>query len=254
MSAPRVVKVGGSALADPGWLEAFATRAAAAQTPLLLVHGGGPEISALSAALGLPVTWHEGRRVTTPAVLDVAAMVLTGLVNKRLVAALLRAGVDAIGLSGVDGGLVRATLAHDGALGRVGRVSEVRATLLQRLGAAGHAVVLSPISLGADGSALNVNADDVAAAVAVALGAPELLFLTDVAGVRIGGAVVRSLSEGDAAALIASGAATGGMAVKLAAACSALAAGVSAVRIGGLEALTSASAGTVLRGTLEAVA
>ncbi|HSJ16147.1 MAG TPA: acetylglutamate kinase, partial [Longimicrobiales bacterium] len=249
-----VVKVGGAALADAAWLERFAACAAHSSAPLLIVHGGGPEISALSQALGIPVEWHEGRRVTTPAVLDAAAMVLTGLINKRLVAALVCAGVDAIGLSGIDGGLVRAAIARDGTLGRVGRVSAVRAGLLQRLSADGSTIVLSPISLGEDGGALNVNADEVAAAVAIAVGASELVFLTDVAGVRGAGGVAAALGAREAAELVASGAASGGMAVKLAAACSALEAGVSAVRIGDLETLTSASAGTVLRRSLEAVA
>lgn len=254
MTSGVVVKAGGAALADPAWLERFAAAAAHAAGPLLIVHGGGPEISAVSRALGVPVEWREGRRVTTPAVLDAASMVLSGLVNKRIVAALVHAGVDAIGLSGIDGGLVRADVAQAGALGRVGVVRAVRTELLQAYRAQGTTVVLSPISLGPDGGALNVNADEVAAAVASAVQAAELLFLTDVAGVRREGATLAALAPVEAAALVRSGIATGGMALKLGAALAALDAGVTTVRIGDLETLTSAAAGTRLQGTLEAVA
>lgn len=254
MNPPRVLKVGGAALADAGWLEAFAAAAAGAREPLVIVHGGGPEISAVSNRLGVPVQWRDGRRVTTPEVLFAAAMVLNGLVNKRVVAALQHAGVDAIGLSGIDGALVRAEVAEAGALGLVGRVVAVRTELLQRLRTAGCTVVLSPISLGPAGAPLNVNADEVAAAVAAALHAAELVFLTDVAGVLEGGIVQPVLTSADAERLLATGKATGGMAVKLRAAAAALAAGVAGVRIGDLGVLANGSAGTVLQRSLEAVA
>ena len=254
MKAPQVVKVGGAALADGGWLEAFAVVAAARGEPLVIVHGGGPEISAVSSRLGVPVEWRDGKRLTTPEVLDAAGMVLNGLINKRIVAALQQAGVDAIGLSGLDGALVRADVAAGGALGLVGRVVSVRCELLQRFRSAGLTVVLSPISLGPDGTPLNVNADDAAAAVAAALRAPELLFLTDVPGVLAAGAVQPVLTSAAAEALLATGEAYGGMAVKLRAGLAALAAGVLGVRIGDLTALANRSAGTVLRHSLEAVA
>lgn len=254
MKPAMVVKIGGAALADRGWLEAFAAAAAQSAEPLLIVHGGGPEISAVSEQLGIPVEWNGGRRVTTRPVLEAASMVLSGVINKRIVAALQQAGVDAIGLSGVDGALVRAEVINGGALGLVGGVTEVRTDLLHRLRALGMSAVISPISLGADGQSLNVNADEVAAAVAASMHASELLFLTDVAGVRSGGATLPALSVEGAHELVANGEAFGGMAVKLKAAVGALAAGVASVRIGNLETLVSASAGTVLRRSLEAVA
>jgi acetylglutamate kinase len=249
-----VVKVGGAALADAGWLEGFAQAAAEAPEPLLIVHGGGPEISAVSARLGVAVEWRDGKRLTTPDVLGAAAMVLNGLVNKRIVAALQHAGVDALGLSGVDGGVVQAVPAAGGKLGLVGQVVSVRTELLRRLQAAGHTLVISPISSGPEGTCLNVNADEVAAAIAAALDAPELIFLTDVPGVLLAGEVQGELTGEGAAALVASGAATGGMAVKLRAGATALEAGVTSVRIGNLAALGDRSAGTVLRRSLEAVA
>jgi acetylglutamate kinase len=245
----RVVKIGGSALADAQWLTAFADAVAVAGAPLVIVHGGGPDITALSDRLGIEVRWHEGRRVTPPAALDVASMVLTGRVNKRIVAALLHAGVDAIGLSGVDGGLLRADVLEGGALGRVGRVAGVRVELLRTLHAAGHTLVVSPISLGPDGDALNVNADDAAAAIATALDASELIFLTDVPGVRDADGLRRWLDPSSAQHLVSSGVAFGGMGVKLNAGVKALASGVPAVRIGDASVLHDISAGTLLSGS-----
>ena len=243
----RVVKVGGAALADDSWISSFAAAAANATTPLLIVHGGGPDITALSDRLGIAVEWRDGRRITSPEALDVASMVLNGRINKRLVAALLAAGVDAIGVSGIDGGVLRATLLEDGSFGRVGKVAAVRVDLLESLLALGHTVVLSPISLGADGGGLNVNADDVAAAVAAALGASELVFLTDVPGVRDGATVRTRLDADEAERLVRTGVANGGMGVKLTAAVKALDAGVPSVRIGDAKVLFDATAGTVLR-------
>jgi acetylglutamate kinase len=243
----KVVKIGGAALSDASWLTAFARSAASVPSPLVIVHGGGPDITALSARLGVETRWHEGRRVTPPEALDVASMVLNGRINKRIVAALLAAGVDAIGLSGMDGGVLRATVLENGALGRVGKIAAVRAELLHALTARGHTVVLSPISLGEDGAALNVNADDAAAAVAIALGATELVFLTDVPGVRAGDVLLELLDAGEAVSLVRSGTAYGGMSVKLNAGVKALDCGVPAVRIGDARVLFDAAAGTVLR-------
>jgi acetylglutamate kinase len=243
----RVVKIGGAALADASWLSAFAEAAATARTPMIVVHGGGPDITSLSDRLGIEVRWHEGRRVTAADALDVAGMVLNGRVNKKIVAALVGAGVDAIGLSGVDGALLRAQVVEGGALGRVGRVTAVRTPLLHSLLAAGHTIVLSPISLAEDGGALNVNADDAAAAVAGALHAAELVFLTDVPGVRDAAGVRQWLDAGEAEGLVRSGVAFGGMGVKLSAGVKALSSGVPAVRIGDTAVLFNADAGTVLR-------
>ena len=243
----KVVKIGGAALADARWLGEFAAAAAVAGAPLVIVHGGGPDITALSARLGIEVRWHEGRRVTPPEAMDVAAMVLTGRVNKKIVGALLRAGVDAIGLSGIDGALLRAEIVANGELGRVGRVTHVRTGLLSGMLQLGHSVVVSPVSLGPEGQEVNVNADDAAAAIAAALGATELVFLTDVPGVRDSIGVRPNLARVEAVSLIENGVATGGMSVKLGAAVNALDSGVSAVRIGDATVLFDSSAGTLLQ-------
>ena len=251
-SGPRVLKIGGAALTDTNWLTAFAMRAAMMDEPCVIVHGGGPEITSVSQQLGIEAEWHNGKRITPPAALDAAAMVLSGRVNKRVVAALIMAGVDSMGISGIDGGLVRAEVAHEGALGMVGRVSEVRADLLQWMLEKGITPVISPISLAADGTALNVNADEVAAAVANALNASELIFLTDVAGVLVDGVVRENLGTSEAVEMIESGAAYGGMAVKLGAATQAVTTGTERVRIGGLTTLTDSAAGTTLHAMAEA--
>jgi acetylglutamate kinase len=245
----RVVKIGGAALGEASWLQAFGEAAAASALPLVIVHGGGPDITALSERLGVEVRWHEGRRVTPPDALDVAAMVLNGRINKRIVATLQAAGADAVGVSGLDGGLLRAELLDGGAIGRVGRVTAVRRSLLGTLLTAGHVVVISPISLCHDGEPVNVNADDAAAAVAAALDAEELVFLTDVPGVRDAAGLRSWLDAGEASALVDSGVAFGGMGVKLGAGVRALQSGVASVRIGDRDVLLDTAAGTQLRAT-----
>lgn len=250
----RVVKIGGRAVGDTEWLERVVARLAASCRPTVVVHGGGPEVTELSQQLGVPVSWHRGRRITTPEALRVAVMVLSGWTNKRIVGALLDGGVDAVGLSGEDGALFVAEIAERGELGRVGRIVSVRVELIERLLAAGLVPVISPISRGVDGQPLNVNADDAAAALAGALGAAELLFLTDVDGVRDGAGERRVLTLEEAAALVDAGVARDGMAVKLDAAAAALAAGVPAVRIGPPGILDGTAVGTTLVQEAEAVA
>jgi acetylglutamate kinase len=248
----QVIKVGGAALNDATWLQSFADAAAATRTTRVIVHGGGPEISQLSAQLGLSVEFHEGRRITSPAALDVTSMVLTGRINKRIVRALRSRGVDAFGLSGEDGAVVTGALLSGGALGRVGHVTEVKTSVLRTLLGAGMQPVLSPVSLGEDFEPLNINADEVATAVARALDAAELLFLTDVDGVRGREGNIGLLNTSDAEQLIAEEVATGGMALKLRAAIAGLKAGVAKVRIGSLQMLADANAGTTIQ--LEEVA
>jgi acetylglutamate kinase len=239
----RVVKVGGHELDDPAWLAACA-RALQPLAPLVVVHGGGQAVSEQSRSLGLPVETQGGRRVTTPAIAAVVEQVLGGPVNRLVVAALREAGLDALGLSGVDGGLLTARQAA-GSLGHVGEIAAVRTSLLQSLILAGFTPVIAPMAPGSEGGLpFNVNADEAAAAVAGGLHAAELLFVSDVPGVLLDGVVQPSLDEGDIEALIELGAATDGMAVKLRAAAAALRGGARAVRIGDLHLLGHPSAGT----------
>lgn len=238
-----VVKVGGNEVEDAGWLGRLAEAVAARRGPTVLVHGGGREVSALQRALGAEPEWHEGLRVTSDAAMRVVSMVLSGLVNKRIVAALVGAGADAIGISGEDGALLRAEPSHGGAMGRTGTVAAVRAELLRDWVGRGVVPVVSPVSRGLDGGALNVNADDAASAIAVALGAEELLLVSNVPGVLADDAVLAAVSGDEVERLIASGVASGGMTPKLRAAARAATA-AERVRIGGLEMLTDPWAGT----------
>ncbi len=246
----RVVKIGGNELDRPEWL-ATCARALKPLEPLVVVHGGGQAVSALSRRLDLPVEKRGGVRVTTAAVAEVVELVLAGPANRLVVAALREAGLDAIGLSGVDGGLLTARPAGGaggaGGLGHVGEIAAVRASLLESLLLAGLTPVIAPVAPGPEGGLpFNVNADAAAAAVAAALGAAELLFISDVPGVQLDGVVQPSLAAGEIETLIELGAATDGMAVKLRAAAAALRDGVRAVRIGDVRLLGHPSAGTCI--------
>jgi acetylglutamate kinase len=241
----RVVKLGGNELDRPAWLAACA-RALVRLDPVVVVHGGGRAVSALSRRLGLPVEKRDGRRVTSPEVAEVVELVMGGPVNRQVVTALRAAGLDAVGLSGVDGGLLTAR-PIPGELGHVGEIAQVRVALLESFLLAGLTPVIAPMApeaSGAEGTPLNVNADDAAAAVAGALRAAELLFVSDVPGVEVDGAIRPALEAGDVETLVELGMATDGMAAKLRAASAALRAGARAVRIGDLHLLDDAGAGT----------
>ena len=243
MLTVRVVKLGGNELDRPGWL-AECARALKGAEPVVVVHGGGKAVSALARRLGLPVEKRDGRRVTTTGVAEVVEMVLAGPVNRHVVLALRQAGLDAIGLSGADGGLLTAEPLRGG-LGHVGTITAVRAALLESLLLAGLTPVVAPMAPPADGGLpLNVNADDAAAAVAGALRAAELLQISDVAGVQVDGAAQPALATSEIESLVAKGVVTGGMVVKLRAAAAALKAGARAARIGGLDMLADPTAGT----------
>ena len=233
-----VVKLGGRALEAPGALSecAAALREAGSAGPsaraTLLVHGGGAEVTAWCARAGLSARFHDGLRVTDAATLEIAAAVLAGLANKRLVAVLRAAGVDAVGLSALDGGIVRARRhAEAETLGEVGEIAAVDRTLLDELLAAGRVPVLASLGDDGEGALLNLNADDVAAAVAAALPAGELVLLSDTPGLILDGEPVRTLEASALDATLARADVTGGMRPKLRAAALALAAGVHRVHI-----------------------
>ncbi len=181
----NIVKVGGNQLDEVGFIERFARKIAALNEPVLVVHGGGKAISELQQQLGQTPQKVEGLRVTDEQGLAVTQMVLSGSVNKRLVQALLSCGVQAVGLSGVDAGLLRCSRKRYGGrdLGLVGEVKAVNSSLLRLLLAAGYTVVVSPVSLGYDGQIYNVNADEAAGAIAGALGADCAWFISNVAAV-----------------------------------------------------------------------
>lgn len=247
---PLVVKLGGRPQGDPALPAALAALWRAGPGALVLVHGGGDQISALQQLRGETPTFVGGRRVTTEGVLELVRMVLSGLANKQLVSALVAAGVPAVGISGEDAGLLRATPLDEATFGLAGTPSQVDPGVVRVLLASGYLPVISPVAArpaGAPGGAYNVNGDDAAAAIAAALEAQELFLLADVPGVLDAAkARIPSLTLAAAEALVASGVAGGGMAAKLEACAQALAGGVSRVRIGDLAALSVPEAGTAI--------
>ena len=245
----RVIKIGGRPQLDPALPAALALAQRAAPGSLVVVHGGGDEVSTLQRMYGVEARFAGGRRVTSALDLEIIRMALSGSANKRLVSALLDAGVAAIGLSGEDGALLTADPLDPARYGHVGTPSAVNAALLQHLLSAGYLPVLSPVSRSTDpsmGATLNVNGDDAAAAIAAALRAEELLLVSDVEGVLLGDQPVSTLGPEAAQRLIDDGTAHGGMAAKLQAALSALDGGVQRVRISDIAAIADVRRGTVL--------
>lgn len=229
----RVLKIGGNELDDPTFIAGVAQAVKQMTSPPIIVHGGGKSIKAFTRRLGIEAHYVDGRRVIDAPTLDIIMMVLCGQLNVRLVAALIHAGIDAQGFSGVDRGLIRATpvLHPNRSLGRVGEIRSVRADILQEILAARIIPVIAPILLGEDGGFFNINADTAAASIGAAMGAEQVVFLTNVAGVLNNNTLVEHLTQAEVSEFVASGIVTGGMAVKLNAALDALQAGVQQVMI-----------------------
>jgi acetylglutamate kinase len=248
----RVYKLGGPALEDPGLLPPLAEEIRRSAGSALLVHGGGRHVERLLGALGIGSRFVGGRRETSPAAMEVVEMVLSGVVNKSVAAELTRAGLPAAGVSGRDGNLMRAAL--EPGLGRVGSSLRVDPSLVRALWRAGYVPVVSPVSNGPSGESINVNADEAALALATALGARSLVYLSDVDGVAIAGEALRELRPEDAERHIADGAISGGMALKVRSALEAARAGIPQVVIAGRARLAGGFAGTQLAadGALEA--
>ena len=246
----RVVKIGGRTQADPRLINTLREVWNLAPGDLCVVHGGGDEVSAMQSALGREPVFIGGRRLTSEEDLELLRMVLSGAVNKRLVNAMVAAGLPAVGLSGEDGGLIGAELIDAAALGFAGQPVAIKADLLCTLLNAGYLPVISPVGYNAgseNGGPLNVNGDDAAAAIASALEAEELILIADVEGVLDGeGELVSSLSTEAAREMAANGIAVGGMAAKLESAEAALIAGVASVRICDLAGLSDRERGTFI--------
>jgi acetylglutamate kinase len=238
----RVYKVGGPALEDPGLIAPLAAEVRSGGSPAVLVHGGGRAVERLLRALGIESRFVEGRRETSPEGMAVVEMVLSGSVNKQLAAALTTAGVPAVGISGRDAGLVGARLVPG--LGRVGAPERVDPAPIKALWAAGYLPVVSPVASGPDGEAVNVNADEAALAVARAVGATTLVYLSDVDGVRVGEETARTLTPDETRQRIGDGTIAGGMALKVRVALEASAAGIPEVVIAGVARLRGGFAGT----------
>lgn len=245
-----VLKLGGQELDDPAFVKKIGQTIAALDEPPILVHGGGKEIRELQTRLGVKPQYIDGLRVTDAESLDIVQMVLVGRVNKRLVSSLSMAGVDAFGMSGVDRTAVKAEkLEHPGGdLGQVGRVVDVRTEVFNRLLEDGITPTLSPLCYGADGSIFNVNADHVAMAIAVALQADALVFVSNVPGVLHDEKLLPYLTTSEVEELIEKKIIVNGMIPKARSALEALQGGVSAVRITNLDGLKANTGTTIVLG------
>ncbi|SPF46821.1 Acetylglutamate kinase [Candidatus Sulfopaludibacter sp. SbA4] len=229
-----LVKLGGTLLDSPEVRDALAAQIAEArrsEIEMVVVHGGGKQMTRYLAERGIASRFVNGLRVTTPETVDAVLKVFAGSVNHELVASLNRAGAPAVGLTGIDAFLVEAEQ-MDAALGAVGRVTKSNPALLELLAAHGYLPVVACVAGDRQGQVYNVNADQMAVACAAAFGARQLIFLTDVEGVLDGARQVRQvLTADEAGRLISGGIATGGMQAKLDAALAALRQGVEQVRI-----------------------
>jgi acetylglutamate kinase len=265
-----VVKYGGHAMGDPVLARAFArdvTLLKQSGVNPVVVHGGGPQIGRMLDKLGIKSTFRGGLRVTDEATIEIVEMVLAGSINKEIVAAINAEGGRAIGLCGKDGSMVTArkltrTVADPDSkieqivdLGFVGEPATVRREVIDVLTDSAIIPVIAPVALGEDGRTYNVNADTFAGAIAGALSAKRLLFLTDVAGVLDrNGTLIKELSADKARALIAEGTISGGMIPKVETCIEAVERGVEGVVILDgkvphavlIELFTEAGAGTLL--------
>ncbi len=200
----------------------------------IIVHGGGNDISAYSARLGLPVEFKDGYRVTPPEVMEIVKMVLIGKVNQELVAQLNEHGHLAVGLNGADGHILKARQLKP-ELGQVGTVEQVDTTLIADLVEADYIPVIASVAVGADGTTYNINADLAAGAIAAAIGAHKVIFLTDVDGLyedfEDKSSLISKMHLSEAEALLASGTLSQGMIPKMQACAQALRAGVSRAHI-----------------------
>ena len=247
-----VIKLGGEVLANREALDSLAVSIALLESlsvRVVVVHGGGPQASELSRQLGLSPEVVAGRRVTTPEVLEVAKMVYAGRLNVDLLAMLRGEGVRGVGVSGIDGDLVTARRRlpvqvrdDDGSertvdFGEVGDIEKVDPAVLKALIDTGYVPVVASLAADASGRPLNVNADHVAGAIAAAVKAERLIFLSNVEGVLIGGQVAPRLTPAQVEGYIADGTIYGGMIPKVKTALDALHSGVSEAVITNLNGL-----------------
>jgi acetylglutamate kinase len=219
-----VIKYGGNALA--GASESDASGSFAKDVALLhavgikpvVVHGGGPQISALMERLGKTPSFHNGLRVTDAETMEIVSMVLLGTVNPQLVSAINQHGAPAVGVSGQDANMFMVT-SRDSALGFVGDITKVDATIVKQMLDDSQIPVVATLGTDSTGQAYNINADTAAGALAEALGAQKLVYLTDIAGVRADkddqGSLLRQATTSQLRSLLGSGAIDGGMIPKI---------------------------------------
>jgi acetylglutamate kinase len=231
-----VIKYGGAAMVDEELKETFAqdvTLLKKIGVRIVIVHGGGKEITDLANKLGLPTRFVDGQRYTDAEMMDVVKMVLGGKTNQEIVARINQHDGGAVGLSGVDNGLLLVHKHMQGGkdLGLVGEMLRVNTAFLDLLFTHEIMPVIAPIGVDSGGQVYNVNADMVAGFVAAALQAEKLVYLSDVPGVLVNDELLHSLDRARAASLVDEGTVSGGMLPKIRSAFSALDAGVNKVHL-----------------------
>ena len=260
-----VIKYGGNAMIDDGLKQSFARDVVLLKLVGMhpvIVHGGGPQINDMLSRLGKDGTFVQGMRVTDKDTMDVVEMVLGAHVNKDIVSLINKAGGSAVGLTGRDGGLLRAKKLHmesDGErfdLGQVGDVESVDPSVISTLETQGFIPVVAPIGYGENSEAYNINADLVAGKLATVLGAEKLILMTNTAGILDkNGQLLTGVTPGDIDRLIEDGTVFGGMLPKITSALDAARSGVNSVHIIDgrvenavlLEVLTDQGVGTLIR-------
>jgi acetylglutamate kinase len=214
---PIVVKIGGHEIADYNFLNELPIVIKRTELPVIVVHGGGVEISELQRKLGIQPRYVDGVRITDIASLQMVQMILCGTVNTRLVSHLIAGGIEAQGLSGVDRGIVKARqMPHETEdMQFTGEVTDVRGDILLEMVEKGITPVIAPVCLGENGESYNVNADHVTGAIAGAVNAARVVFLTNVEGVIENGEVRPTLTPNEAEMLIEEEVIFGGMIPKV---------------------------------------
>lgn len=251
-----VVKYGGKAMVDEQLKKSVVrdiVLLSLVGIKVVLVHGGGPQINDYLTRLNIEPVFKDGLRVTDEKTMEVVRMVLIGKINKELVVLLKMQGINAIGLSGEDAGILEAEKISED-LGLVGRILNVRADTIKSIVDDGFLPVIATTALGTNGASLNVNADEAASQIASALGAEKLIFLTDVDGVEVEGSLISQLSVSEAEELLEKKKVGGGMIPKLKACIEAVRTGVAQAHILNgtrkhaliLELFTDAGIGTMI--------
>ena len=258
-----VIKYGGSAMVDKTLQNAVFRDLALLSSvgvQIVVVHGGGPEINHWLEKLGIKPVFLDGLRITDTETMDVVEMVLTGRVNKQIVSGINNHGRLAVGLSGIDGGLIEARTLGDGSHGLVGEVAKVNTKLLSPLLEKGYVPVISSVANSSDGRSHNINADTVSGELAAALGAEKLILLTDTPGILRNendpSSLIEKIRLSEARELIDRGIVKAGMKPKVECCIRSLAQGVNAAHIIDgrtphsllLEVFTDAGIGTMVMG------
>jgi acetylglutamate kinase len=229
-----VIKYGGAAMRDERLKVTFAQDVTILRKigiNIIIVHGGGKDITDLAAALNIESRFVDGQRYTDEQMVDVVLMVLAGKLNKEIVNLINSNGGNAIGLCGVDNGLLKAKRNSEKDLGLVGEVNFVNVTFLNLLLNNGMMPVIAPLAVGEDGKILNINADLAAGAIAAELKAEKLVYLSDIEGVLVDQKLISSLTHSEAESLVERGAIHGGMIPKVRSAFTTLNHGVRKVHI-----------------------